>query len=253
MSANIASALKILGAKVGVLDLDIYGPNIPNMFGVENRPIYYDKLVSPVEQYKIPLMSVGFLLEHEATPVILRAPLVNKIVMDFFQEVEWRELDYLVVDLPPGTGDIQLTLAQQLPNTHMLFVTTPQDISLSDVYKGVRMYQQKGIELPILGVIENMSYFICDNCEKRHEIFDHGGAQRVADKFDITNYGEIPIVQKIREQGDEGKPITLAIPDHPVSKEFIRITKEITASIARQNQKVNDERENQVFMEIDLS
>lgn len=252
VSANIASALKILGAKVGVLDLDIYGPNIPTMFGVESRPVYYDKLVNPVEQYKIPLMSVGFLLEHEATPVVLRAPLVNKIVMEFFQEINWRELEYLIVDLPPGTGDIQLTLAQQLPNTQMLFVTTPQDVSLTDVYKGIRMYQQKGIELPILGIIENMSYFICDNCDKRHNIFDNGGGKRVADTFDLQLFGELPIVQKIREQGDEGKPITLSHPDHPISKEFIRIAREITVEIARRNQAINDEREKQVFMEIDL-
>ncbi|MHA2363812.1 MAG: Mrp/NBP35 family ATP-binding protein [Candidatus Hodarchaeales archaeon] len=252
VSVNIAAALKILGAKVAVLDLDIYGPNIPNMFGIEQKPMLQDQRIKPIKQYDIPLMSVGFMIEHEATPIILRAPIVNKIAMTFFQEVEWDDTDYMVVDLPPGTGDIQLTLAQQLPNARIFFVTTPQDISLADVYKGVRMFQQKEIKLPILGVVENMSYFICDNCEKRHEIFDHGGGARVAETFDLHNFGEIPIVQKIREQGDEGKPITLTNPDHPISREFIRIAEEITIEVARQNHEINKEREKQVFVEIDL-
>ncbi|MHA1983160.1 MAG: Mrp/NBP35 family ATP-binding protein [Candidatus Hodarchaeales archaeon] len=235
VAANIAAALKHIGAKVAVLDLDIYGPNIPNMFGVTSRPKYYDKLINPVEKYGIPLMSVGFLLENDASPIILRAPLVNRIVMEFLQEVRWEEADYMVVDLPPGTGDIQLTLAQQLPNTKIIFVTTPQDVALADVYKGVRMFQQEGIALPILGVVENMSYFICDKCNKKHEIFDSGGAKSVADTFDIELYGEIPLYTELRISGDRGKPIVIQDPDHDVSKKFVEIAEKISIDIAQYN------------------
>lgn len=235
VSANIAAGLKYLGAKVAVLDLDIYGPNVPNMFGVTSRPKYYDKLISPIEKYGISLMSVGFLLENDASPIILRAPLVNRIVMEFLQEVKWEDTDYMIVDLPPGTGDIQLTLAQQLPNTKMIFVTTPQDVALADVNKGVRMFQQEGIALPILGVIENMSYFICDQCNKRHDIFDSGGAKTVADTFDIELYGEIPLYTELRASGDRGKPIVLQNPDHPVSKKFIEIAEKISVDVAQYN------------------
>ena len=235
VSANIAAALKHLGAKVAVLDLDIYGPNVPNMFGVNSRPRYYDKLINPVEKYGIPLMSVGFLLENDASPIILRAPLVNRVVMEFLQEVKWEEADYMIVDLPPGTGDIQLTLAQQLPNTKIVFVTTPQDVALADVFKGVRMFQQEGIALPILGVVENMSYFICDKCNKKHEIFDSGGAKSVADTFDIQLYGEIPLYTDLRISGDRGKPIVIENPEHPVSKVFIDIAEKLSIDIAQYN------------------
>jgi ATP-binding protein involved in chromosome partitioning len=235
VAANIAAGLKQIGAKVAVLDLDIYGPNVPNMFGVTSRPKYYDKLINPVEKYGISLMSVGFLLENDASPIILRAPLVNRIVMEFLQEVRWEDTDYMVVDLPPGTGDIQLTLAQQLPNTKMIFVTTPQDVALADVNKGVRMFQQEGIALPILGVVENMSYFVCDQCNKKHEIFDSGGAKSVADTFDIELYGEVPLYTDLRVSGDRGKPIVLQNPDHPVSKKFIEIAEKISIDIAQYN------------------
>ncbi|OLS24324.1 MAG: Septum site-determining protein MinD [Candidatus Heimdallarchaeota archaeon LC_3] len=235
VAANIAAALKILGAKVAVLDLDIYGPNVPNMFGINSRPRYFDKLISPVEKYGIPLMSVGFLLENDASPIILRAPLVNRVVMEFLQEVKWEEADYMIVDLPPGTGDIQLTLAQQLPNTKIIFVTTPQDVALADVFKGVRMFQQEGIALPILGVVENMSYFVCDQCHKKHEIFDSGGAKSVADTFDIQMYGEIPLYTELRVSGDRGKPIVLQNPEHPVSKTFIEVAEKLSIDIAQYN------------------
>jgi ATP-binding protein involved in chromosome partitioning len=252
VAANIAAALKYLGAKVALLDLDIYGPNVPNMFGITSRPRYYDKLINPVEKYGIQLMSVGFLIENEASPIILRAPLVNRIVMEFLQEVRWEDADYMIVDLPPGTGDIQLTLAQQLQNTRMLFVTTPQDVALADVYKGVRMFQQEGITLTILGVVENMSYFICDGCGKKHTIFDTGGAKSVADTFGIELYGEIPLVTDLRVSGDRGKPIVFENPNHPVSKAFIEVAQKISVDIAQLNHEAKG-RSDRVIIPLDLS
>ena len=252
VTANLAAALKALGAKVAVLDLDIYGPNVPNFFGVTSRPRYFDKLIAPVEKYGIPLMSVGFLIENESSPIILRAPLVNRIVMEFLQEVRWEDADYMVVDLPPGTGDIQLTLAQQLPNTKMLFVTTPQDVALADVYKGVRMFQQEGIKLAILGVVENMSYFICDGCNKRHDIFDSGGAKELASTFDFELYGEVPLFTELRISGDRGKPIVLENPDHPVSKIFLEIAKKVSIDIAQVNHEAIG-RNDRVVIPLDLS
>ena len=252
VSANIAAALSYLGAKVALLDLDIYGPNVPNMFGVTTRPRYYDKLINPIERYGVELMSVGFMIENEASPVILRAPLVNRIVMEFFQEIRWGDIDYMVIDLPPGTGDIQLTLAQQLTNARVLFVTTPQDVALADVYKGVRMFQQEGISLTVLGVVENMSYFICDGCGKRHEIFDHGGAKAVADTFGIRLYGEIPLMTDLRVSGDKGKPIVFENPSHPVSQAFIDITQKLVLDIALKNHEAMG-RSDRVVIPLDLN
>lgn len=252
VSSNIACALKELGAKVAIIDLDFYGPNIPTMFGVDNRPAFMENnKIQPIKQYGLDLMSVGFIIQSESDPVVLRAPLVNQLFMEFIQHVNWGDYDYLVADLPPGTGDIQLTLAQQLPNTRMIFVTTPQDVALADVVKGVKMFQQKGIELPVIGIVENMSYFICEHGTK-YEIFGNGGAQKVADKFNIKLLGQLPLITKIREQGDKGKPIIIADPKNEVSKEFINIARQITVEIARSNFKINEKRKNQVHIDLDL-
>ena len=252
VSSNIACALKELGAKVAILDLDFYGPNIPTMFGMDDRPAYMENnKIQPIKQYGLDLMSVGFIIENEGNPIILRAPLVNQLFMEFIQHVNWKDYDYLVADLPPGTGDIQLTLAQQLPNTRMVFVTTPQDVALADVVKGIRMFQQKGIDLPVVGLIENMSYFVCDHGTK-YDIFGSGGAKKVADKFDIKLLGELPLIPKIREQGDKGKPIVIADPKNPVSKEFIDIARQITIQIARNTYEINEKRKNQVHIDLEL-
>ena len=252
VSSNIACALKELGAKVAIIDLDFYGPNIPTMFGVDNRPAFMENnKIQPIKQHGLDLMSVGFIIQSEGDPVVLRAPLVNQLFMEFIQHVNWGDYDYLVADLPPGTGDIQLTLAQQLPNTRMVFVTTPQDVALADVVKGVKMFQQKGIDLPVIGIVENMSYFVCEHGTK-YEIFGSGGAQKVATKFNIKLLGQLPLITKIREQGDKGKPIVIADPKNEVSKEFIQIARQITIEIARNNFEINEKRKNQVHIDLDL-
>lgn len=252
VASNIACALKELGAKVAIIDLDFYGPNIPTMFGVDNRPAFMENnKIQPIKQHGLDLMSVGFIIQSEGDPVVLRAPLVNQLFMEFIQHVNWGDYDYLVADLPPGTGDIQLTLAQQLPNTRMVFVTTPQDVALADVVKGVKMFQQKGIDLPVVGIVENMSYFVCEHGTK-YEIFGNGGAQKVAEKFNIKLLGQLPLIPKIREQGDKGKPIVIADPKNEVSKEFIQIARQITVEVARNNFEINEKRKNQVHIDLDL-
>lgn len=264
-SANLACALKKLGEKSGVrvalLDLDVYGPNIPTMMGIYDRPyMSEEQKILPVVKHDIPMMSVGFILENEGTPVILRAPLVNKLVGDFTEKVDWGEIDYMVVDLPPGTGDIQLNLAQQLPDTRMIFVTTPQKVALEDVYKGVRMFQQKEIALEILGIVENMSYFVCEH-GTRYDLFGKGGGEKVAKTFDIKLFGQVPIVGRVQEQGDKGKPVVLSDPNSEVGQLFLEIARSVTVEVARNNAKLNEQRKDMprydesdpgVIMEIDL-
>lgn len=255
VASNLACALKQLGASVAVLDMDIHGPNMPEMFNAVGERARFDKdndgRILTINRYGIPIMSVGFFIDESDTPVVLRAPIVNKLIMEFLTEVDWPDLDYLVVDLPPGTGDIQLTISQQMPNTQMLFVTTPQTVALADVYKGVKMYQEDSVKLPVLGIVENMSYFVGED-GKRYEIFGSGGARKVSKEFGIPLFGEIPLVQKIREQGDLGKPIVEAEPDNPVSELFRQIARAVTISVARNNWKVNKEREKKMFLELDL-
>lgn len=252
VASNIACALKELGAKVGIIDLDFYGPNVPNMFGVDNRPAFMEnEQIQPIKQYGIDLMSVGFILESDGNPVVLRAPLVNQLFMEFITHVNWGEYDYLVADLPPGTGDIQLTLAQQLPNTRMVFVTTPQDVALADVIKGIKMFQQQGIELPVVGLVENMSYFICEHGTK-YDIFGSGGANKVSAKFNIKLLGQLPLLPKIREQGDKGKPIVIADSKNPVSQEFITIARQLTVEIAKNTYEINETRKKQIHIDLDL-
>ena len=260
VSANIACALKQLGATVAILDLDLYGPNIPNMFGVSTQRARYeqkginpeDGLIQVIEKYDMPLMSVGFILPTDDTAVVIRAPLANQLINEFMTEVDWPEVDYLVVDLPPGTGDIQLTMAQQLPNANIVFVTTPQTVALADVYKGIKMFQEPELNIPVIGIIENMSYFIGDD-GKKYEIFGQGGGKKASEDFNINFFGQIPLVQKIREQGDSGTPIVLEHPDHPVSKEYISITEKIALEVARKTFEINSKRPKDfVFEPIDL-
>ena len=253
VSTNLACALKELGAKVALLDLDFYGPNIPKMFGVDNRPaLMENNKIQPIIQYGIHLMSVGFVIDSESNPVALRAPLINQLFMEFVSHVDWREYDYMIIDMPPGTGDVQLTLAQQLPNTRMVFVTTPQDVALADVYKGIKMFQQSGIDLPIVGVVENMSYFLCDHGQK-YELFGKDGGKKVAEKFNIKLLGQLPLVPKIREQGDKGKPITIADTKNSVSKDFIDLARKLTVEVARSTREINLKRSSQVHIELELT
>jgi ATP-binding protein involved in chromosome partitioning len=224
-AVNLACALKRLGAAVGLLDCDIYGPSIPLMMGVRERPTVSEreKMVPP-ENYGIKLMSMGFLLDGDQ-PVIWRGPMIMKTVQQFIHFVEWGELDYLLVDLPPGTGDAQLSLCQTVPLDGGIIVTTPQEASLGVVRKGIAMFEK--VNVPILGIVENMSYFQTPGGE-RVEIFGHGGGASEAKRQNIPFLGEIPIYIEIREAGDSGHPIVMKAPDSEPSKAFLKVAENLT-------------------------
>jgi ATP-binding protein involved in chromosome partitioning len=214
VSVNLALALKALGNRVGLLDADVYGPSVPLMMGSEATPrAGDDKKIYPVEKYGISLISMGFFLDDQS-PVIWRGPIVMGIIRQFLRDVIWGELDYLIVDLPPGTGDAVLTLAQEIPLNGGVIVSTPQDVALLDVNRGIAMFKQ--VNVPIVGIVENMSYYLCPHCGEREEIFGHGGVKKTG----LDMLGEIPIVEEIRTGGDEGKPIVIQSPDHAVSRAF---------------------------------
>ncbi len=203
VAVNLAVALVQEGARVGLLDADVYGPSAPLMTGASGAPKSVNNRIEPLHAYGLKVMSVGFMVPPDQ-PIIWRGPMVSSLLRQFLFEVDWGELDYLVIDLPPGTGDISLTLAQALPLTGAVIVTTPQDVALADVIRGVEMFRK--LEVPILGVIENMSFFCCPNCGERSEIFSHGGGTRISQRMDVPFLGEIPLSLAIREGGDEGKP-----------------------------------------------
>ena len=238
VAANLALALAAEGAKVGLMDADIYGPSQPIMFGTRERPMVSDerKLI-PIERYGIKLMSIGFIAD-DRTPVIWRGPLVGKMVQEFLANVTWGELDYLVVDLPPGTGDAQLTLVQSAPLSGALIVTTPQEVALEDVVRAMRMFET--VEVPILGLVENMSYFVCEH-GTRYNIFSHGGGRRAAEDLGIPFVGEIPLDSSICTGGDEGEPVMLRDPDSPVGKAFREMARQVAAnaSVAAMGQHVS--------------
>ncbi|OIO59206.1 MAG: iron-sulfur cluster carrier protein ApbC [Alphaproteobacteria bacterium CG_4_10_14_0_2_um_filter_63_37] len=230
-AVNLALALAQSGAKVGILDADIYGPSIPQMLGISGRPDTKDgKTLEPMENYGIKAMSIGFLVPDD-TPMIWRGPMVMSALNQLLRDTNWGELDYLVVDLPPGTGDAQLSLAQQVPVTGAVIVSTPQEVALLDVRKGVNMFRK--VEVPILGIVENMAYFVCDGCDKRHYIFDHGGAHKAADSFGVPFLGEVPLVPEVREDADAGRPIVIANPDSPVSQAYRDIAGQVAAQISK--------------------
>lgn len=224
VSVNLSCALKYLGAEVGLLDCDIYGPSIPLMMGVQERPTISEtqKLVPP-QNFGIKLMSMGFLLEGDQ-PVIWRGPMIMKTIQQFVTEVEWSELDYLLVDLPPGTGDAQLSLCQTVPLDGGVIVTTPQEASLGVVRKGIAMFEK--VNVPLLGIVENMSYFITPSGE-RVEIFGHGGGRAEAARKEIPFLGEVPIYTAIREGGDHGMPVVVSSPDEAPAQAFINVAKNL--------------------------
>jgi ATP-binding protein involved in chromosome partitioning len=226
VAANLAMALSVQGHPVGLLDADIYGPSVPIMMGLGKVDPQTTQF--PVEKYGLRLMSMGFLVEPD-TAMIWRGPMVDKHLKQFLMAIDWGRLDYLVVDLPPGTGDAQLTLAQNAPLTGAVIVTTPQDVSLIDARKGLRMFQQ--VRVPVLGIIENMSYFICDQCGKRHEIFRHGGGARCAQEMGMTFLGEIPLDPSVAIQGDAGDPIVHSKPDSPVAKAYMTLATTVKAEL----------------------
>lgn len=221
VAVNLSLALTALGNRVGLLDADIYGPSIPLMMGTQTLPRPgQDKKIQPVEKFGVNLISMGFFLD-EQSPVIWRGPMVMSIVRQFLRDVTWGELDYLVVDLPPGTGDASLTLAQEVPLSGGVIVTTPQDVALLDVQRGIAMFRQ--VNVPIIGVIENMSYYLCPHCGEREDIFGHGGAGKTG----LTVLGEVPLVEELRSGGDAGKPLVVQHPEHPVAQAFRTIASRI--------------------------
>ena len=225
VSVNLAIALKELGKSVALLDADIYGPSIPRMMGIGEKPRTNEnnKLI-PLENYEIKCMSIGFLIDPD-TPTIWRGPMIMKALEQLFLTVEWGEPDFMIVDLPPGTGDIQLTMAQKVPMKGAIIVSTPQDVALIDARKGINMF--KKVNTPVLGIIENMSYFICDQCNKRHEIFSHGGARNEAKKMDCNFLGEIPLDKNLRMSSDEGMPIGIKNSNNPIVEAYKEIARKI--------------------------
>ncbi len=229
VAVNLALALSQLGHRVGLLDADVYGPSVPLMLGLTERPqSTEDKRIIPLERFGLKVVSLGLFIA-EGTPVIWRGPMINKLLTQFLREVEWGELDYLVLDLPPGTGDAQLTITQQVPLDGGVIVTTPQDVALEDVKRGIKMFQQ--VHAPVLGVVENMSYYLC-SCGDRAELFGHGGGAAVAKQFNIPFLGEIPLVREVREAGDNGKPLVAASPEHPQSIAFRAIAQQVVDAVA---------------------
>ena len=217
VSTNLSVALAQTGAKVGLMDADIYGPNIPMMMGVPKPPEKEGDKIKPAEAHGVQIISMGFFVPEE-TAIVWRGPMVHTAIQQFFRDVLWGELDYLLVDLPPGTGDAQLSLSQIVPLTGVVTVTTPQEVALYDVRKGMMMF--KKVNVPLLGVIENMSFFVCGHCGERTEIFSFAGGERAAKKFEIPFLGRIPLDPAIREGGDAGMPIVVSDPNSPLTKAF---------------------------------
>ncbi|MGF1464752.1 MAG: P-loop NTPase [Sandaracinaceae bacterium] len=231
VAVNLTLALKAAGSRVGLLDADIYGPSVPTMMGITGRPVSKDgKRISPLERFGVKMMSIGFLLEDERQAVVWRGPMLHGALRQFLEDVDWGELDYLVLDLPPGTGDVALTMAQRLKVTGAVIVTTPQEVALQDVYKSVSMCRK--LNLPMLGVIENMSYFI-DSVGARHELFGAGGGAKVAEFAEAPLLGKIPIEVAVREWGDKGMPIVQARPDAEVARALREAADALAASIAQ--------------------
>ena len=228
-AVNFAVALNRIGFKVGLLDADIYGPSIPRMMGISGRPqANENKKLIPLESYGIKCMSIGFLIGVD-TPTIWRGPMVMKALEQMFNGVEWGNLDYLIIDLPPGTGDAQLTLAQSSKLSGSIIISTPQDIALIDARKGINMFNR--VEVPVLGIVENMSYFICSKCDERHEIFSNGGAKKEAEKFQTDFLGDIPLDKDLRVHSDEGRPICISDPDSYITKIYLDIAKKISITL----------------------
>jgi ATP-binding protein involved in chromosome partitioning len=231
VATNLAMALSRGGYRVGILDADIYGPSIPTMLGVSGRPVSLDgKTIEPLERFGIKIMSIGFLLEDPKAAVIWRGPMLHGALQQFMKDVSWGELDFLVMDLPPGTGDVALTLSQRVKVTGAVMVTTPQAVATDDVYKSVSMC--KKVNIGILGVVENMSFFV-DSAGVRHELFGRGGGQAVADFAEAPLLGQVPLESTVREWGDKGTPVVQALPDTDASRAFVAIAERVVDACER--------------------
>ncbi len=232
VAVNLAVSLHLQGARVGIIDADIYGPNIPMMMGVTKAPAQEDGKISPAEGHGVKVISMGFFVPED-TAIVWRGPMIHTAIQQFFRDVVWGDLDFLVVDLPPGTGDAQLSLTQLIPLCGAITVTTPQDVALHDVKKGMKMFEK--VNVPLLGIIENMSYFVCSHCEERTDIFDHGGGERAAETVGVPFLGRIPIDPAIRVGGDTGIPIVISAPTSPQSKAFQEIATKISTQLGQSN------------------
>jgi ATP-binding protein involved in chromosome partitioning len=235
-AVNLAVALARLGARVGLLDGDVYGPNIPQMLGVHQAPgMDGERGIVPPESFGIKVISMGMLVPPDQ-PIIWRGPMLHGAVQQFMRDVRWGELDYLVVDLPPGTGDVALSMAQSVPMAGAVVVTTPQGVAVADVRKAVGMFRQ--LNIPVLGVIENMSYFVCPHCSERTAIFGTGGGRAMSEELGIPFLGEVPIDTRVREGGDQGQPIVEAARDAPAATSFLDVSRRLAAQISIQNTRV---------------
>ncbi|MDX1670356.1 MAG: iron-sulfur cluster carrier protein ApbC, partial [Limnobacter sp.] len=232
-AVNLALALKAEGAKVGVLDADIYGPSQPTMLGIQGKPESEDgQIIEPMEGHGIQAMSIGFLIDED-TPMVWRGPMVTSALEQLLKQTRWGDLDYLIVDMPPGTGDIQLTLSQKVPVTGAVLVTTPQDIALLDARKGLKMFEKVGV--PLLGVVENMAIHICSECGHKEHIFGSGGGEKMASQYGITYLGGLPLDIKIREQADTGTPTVVAEPDGEIANLYKEIARKVAISVANKS------------------
>jgi ATP-binding protein involved in chromosome partitioning len=231
VAVNLAVGLSKIGAKVGIMDSDVYGPNVPLMLGVgfEQPEVANGQLV-PIERYGVKMISMAVLAPPDK-PMVLRGPMLHGVVRQFLTDVNWGELDYLIVDMPPGTGDVQLSLAQLVPVQGAVLVTTPQNVSVADVRRALKMFEQ--VAVPILGIIENMSYFVPpDMPEKRYNIFGEGGGMRLANEYNVPFLGEVPLGMEVREAGDKGMPVVIAEPDSPQAKAFMQVAEEVARQVS---------------------
>lgn len=225
ISLNLALAVKNKGLNVGILDADIYGPSLAKMLNLKDKPaVSTEKKIIPLEKFGLQCMSMGFFMAEE-TPVIWRGPMIQSSLLQFVRDVLWQNLDVLIIDLPPGTGDVQLTLVQKIPLSGTVIVSTPQDLALLDARRGLSMFQK--LDIPILGLIENMSYFTCPECHHQADIFHHGGARQEAEKISVPFLGEIPLIVNLRKSADQGQPFVENYPNHAISQQFLKMAEKI--------------------------
>ncbi len=238
VAVNLAIALSRLGQRVGLIDADIYGPNVPMMMGSSQQPVVDERnMIHPNETHGIKTISIGYLSPGDK-PLVMRGPMLHQIIRQFLQQVDWGELDYLIIDLPPGTGDVVISLVQTVPLTGAVVVSTPSDVSLQDARKALEMFAQVNVE--VLGIVENMSHFTCPHCHNQIDIFSKGGAERTAEQFNIPFLGSIELIPSIREGGDRGLPVTLAGPKSPQAAEFYAVAQKLTGYAEKAAAKQND-------------
>lgn len=233
VTVNLAIALAQKGAKVGLLDADIYGPNVPLMMGIEGQPHAIEDRIQTLSNYDVRVMSMGFLTNNDDTPLIWRGPMLHSVIQQFLRQVDWGELDYLLIDLPPGTGDVQLSITQTVPLMGAVIVSTPQDVALQDARKAILMFRQVNVE--VLGIVENMSYFQCPKCGEQTHVFSHGGGATTAESFSVPFLGEVPLAVDLREGGDVGKPVVASNPDSPCASAFVQIAEKVAAQVSIAN------------------